>query len=95
MYARGFNQDAFNTAGTSVTAEEAGPGTAWQHMVTETAGVTVTNLDEPDGIVYTRISRITNGGTDNTDDIFVLTADLHYQSTGMPTLNKAPTFYGT
>ena len=95
MYARGFNQDAFNPAGSSVTAEEAGPGTAWQHMVTETAAVSIANLDEPDGIIYLKLTRVTNGGTDNADDIFVLLSDLHYQCTNCGTANKAPTFYGT
>jgi hypothetical protein len=93
-FAKGFDQEAFDTDGTTVTAEEAGPGTAFQHMVTESAAITVAGLTEPDGIIYVNITRVTNGGTDNTDDIFVLTADLHYQSTSMASSGKAPSFYG-
>jgi len=93
MYARGFNQDAFAVAGVTITAEEAGPGVAYQHMVTESGGQQIANLDEPDGIIYCRISRVTNGGTDNTDEIFLLTADIHYQTTDKATYNKAPNFY--
>lgn len=92
-YAKGFNQAAFDVSGTTVTAEQAGPGTQWQHMVTETDAVDITGLSEPDGIIYAKLTRITNGGTENTDDIFLLTADIHYQSTGRATFNKAPNFY--
>ncbi len=95
MYAKGFNQEAMDPTGTTITAESAGPGTAWQHMVTETAAITIPTLTEPDGLLYCNIKRITNGGTDNTDSIFLLTADVHMQSTGIEaTVNKAPNFYG-
>jgi len=93
MYARGFNQDAFAVAGTTITAEEAGPGVAYQHMVTESDGQQIANLDEPDGIIYCRVARITNGAVENTDAIFLLTADLHYQTTNGATYNKSPNFY--
>jgi hypothetical protein len=95
-YAKGFNQAAYPIGSeTTVTAEDNGPGTAWQHMVTETAAQSVADLDEPDGLIYCRITRITNGGTENTDGIFLLTADVHYQSTNLATLNKSPSFYGS
>ena len=93
-FAKGFDQAAFNTTGTQITAEQAGPGTAYQHMVTETTGITISGLTEPDGFLMTRMRRVTNGGTENTDTIYVLTADVHYQSTGiLTTANKAPDFY--
>ena len=93
-YARGFNQEAFDATGDQITAQQAPPGTAYQHMVTETAGVKINTLNEPDGLIYVKITRLTNGATDNTDAIFLLTADVHYQSTGMATYGKAPDFYG-
>ena len=93
-YAKGFNQEAFDPTCETVTAEDFGPGVAYQHMVTESDAVTIPGLTEPDGIIYVRFGRVTNGGTNNTDTIFVLTADIHYQSTGMPaTKNKSPNFY--
>jgi hypothetical protein len=92
-YAKGFNQEAFNTTGTTITAEEAGSGTAYQHMVTETAGVTISGLTEPDGLIIVHIERITNGGTNNTDTVYLLEADVHYLSTNLATPNKAPDFY--
>lgn len=93
-FAKGFNQAAFNTTGTQITAEQAGSGTAYQHMVTETTGITIAALTEPDGFLMTRMRRVTNGGADNADTIYVLTADVHYQSTGISsTANKSPGFY--
>jgi len=93
-YAHGHNQAAFALASpTVITAEQTVGGTQYQHYVTETAAVTITDC-EPDGILSVAIERITNGGTNNTNGIFLLTADVHYQSTGVPTVNRAPNFYG-
>ena len=91
-YANGHNQEAFDFAGTTVTSEQAPPGTQYQHMVTETAAISVSGM-EPDGILYVKMTRITNGGTDNSDNIFVLTLDVHYQSTNIGTKNRSPGFY--
>jgi len=101
VYALGFDQAAFDmnlansplvNAGT-ITAETNGPGIAFQHIITETEGVTLPNLTEPDGLIYCRIRRVANGGTDNADGIFMLTSDIHYQSTNMATPGKEPWFY--
>ena len=91
-YAHGHNQAAFDLTGTTITAEQTVGGTQYQHYVTETAAITITDM-EPDGIIEVAITRITNGATDNTDGIFLLTADVHYQSTNRGTLNRAPDFY--
>lgn len=104
MYAKGFGQAAFDPAGALsplvnsgvVTASEAGPGTAYTHMVTETAAVTIPGLTEPDGIIYCRLARITNTTSplnSNSDTIFLLTADIHYRSNNLATFGKAPDFY--
>jgi hypothetical protein len=91
-YAHGHNQAAYNLAGTTITAEQTVGGTQYQHYVTETAAITITDM-EPDGIIMVNITRITNGATDNTDGIFLLTGDIHYQSTGHGTPKRAPDFY--
>ena len=62
-------------------------------MVTETAAITIPTLTEPDGLLYVQVKRITNGGSENTDNIFMITSDVHYQSTNLTTKNKAPDFY--
>lgn len=92
-YAAGFNQAAFSTAGTLVNAQAAGPGVAYRHMVTETVAISGAAITEPDGFLMTRLRRVTNGGVNNADSIFVLTADVHYQSTNLSTPGKAPGFY--
>lgn len=94
-YAKGFDQEAFPFGSlTTATAESTGPGVQYQHMVTETTGQTISGLTEPDGLIHCMVTRITNGGTENTDDIFMMTADIHYQSTNIATVNKSPSFYG-
>jgi len=93
MFAKGFGQEAYPIAAlpTPETAEQASAG-QYYGMVTETAGITIPGL-EVDGILYLKLTRITNGATDNANGIFVLTSDVHYQSTNMATKGKAPNFY--
>jgi hypothetical protein len=91
-FARGHNQANFSAAGDSTNIEQAPPGSAYRHMISESTAITIPTL-EVDGLLYVKLARVTNGGTDNTDDIFVLTADVHYQSTNIGTKNKAPGFY--
>jgi hypothetical protein len=94
-YAKGFDQAAFSSTGTAISATGAINATpvAYQHYITETAAITIAGLTEPDGLIYVHLTRVTNGAVDNTDGIFLLTADMHYQSTGVATKNKAPNFY--
>lgn len=88
-YARGFNQEAFPTTST-ISLAEAASGTAWQHMTTEAAsGITVT---EPDGLIVVRLARNATGT--NTDNVFGLQCDLHYEVDRLCTPNKTPDFYG-
>lgn len=91
-HAKGHNQANF-PASTTVYAEQAGQGTAYRHMVTETLAVTIAGL-EPDSIILVRVIRDAVHANDTqTDAAFLLTADIHYQSTGIATKNKAPNFY--
>lgn len=92
-FAKGFDQEAFDTTGTSITAEEAAPGVAYQHMVTETVAIDGSSITEPDGIIMTRMRRVTNGAVENGDTIFVIETDVHYQSTNMATIDRSPDFY--
>lgn len=105
MYARGFNQEAFDPAlanspltnSGTITVTQAAPGVAYKHMVAETAAITLPTLTEPDGIVYIRMGRIANPQSpinEYAGTCFVLTNDIHYQSTNLATINKAPNFYG-
>ena len=91
-FAKGFDQESFDMAGRTATSVQAGPGVAWRHMVSETDPITLTGI-EVDSIVLVHLKRISHAGASNSDNIFVMTADIHYQSNNMATKNKAPNFY--
>jgi len=90
--ALGHQQAAFS-APTSVSVEQAASGTAYQHMVAEIADNDALTLVEPDELIIITARRVTNGGTDNSDTVFGLTVDLHYEAEYYATKNKAPNFY--
>jgi len=90
--AKGHQQSQFSTTGTTITSEQTPEGTAWTHQISETAAISSSEL-EVDALIVVNIKRITNGGSENNDSIFVDTADVHYQSTNVATKNKAPNFY--
>lgn len=91
-FAKGFNQAAF-PAFQTVTVTQACPATRYQHMIAETAAVTIAAL-EVDGLILVRAYRDAAAGGDTcTDAVFAHTADVHYQSNNMATKAKAPNFY--
>lgn len=95
--AKGFGRGTFDVAGggTVVTVEQAAPGVAWTHNVAEIAsGIDISAL-EPDCLMMVQLKRITNGGTDLTDDVFVLTSDAHYRVGRYSTLNRTPVATGS
>jgi hypothetical protein len=91
--AKGHQQAAFS-APVTVSVTQAASGTAYQHMVAEIADVDALALTEPDELIIITARRVTNGGTDNTDTVFGLTVDLHYEASMHATPQKAPGFYG-
>lgn len=92
LRALGHNQAPFTQEATRFV-EQAGSGVAYQHMVTEVAPADAMILSEPDELILVTVRRVTNGGTDNTDDVFGLMCDLHYESDRDATPQKAPDFY--
>lgn len=92
--ALGHDQETFGSTEAVVTVEQAASGTAWQHMVAEVSDTDALSLIEPDELILVTLKRVTNGGTENTDGVFGLQVDLHYQSEINTTVNKAPNFYG-
>lgn len=95
-FAKGFNQGAFSGAnpGSIITVTQACPSTRYQHMVAETTAVTISGM-EVDGLILVRAYRDAAAAGDTcTDAVFLHTADIHFQSTGiLTTKNKAPSFY--
>lgn len=90
--ALGHNQANF-AAPTVRTVTQAAAGTAWRHMVAEVAIGDILTLTEPDELILVTLRRVTNGGTNNTDTVFALCVDMHYESDRDTTINKAPNFY--
>jgi hypothetical protein len=88
--AAGHNQANF-PADITLTLEEAAHGTAWRHMITE--DVVGTDALEIDSLFFIELKRISNGGTDNADNVFGLFVDLHYESVQHATPNRSPDFY--
>ena len=91
-YAKGHNQEAFPTE-TTINLEQAGSGTAWQHMIVEASDAQAFTAPEVDSLILMRVRRVTNGGTDNTDQVFGLFVDIHYQKDRFGTPQKSPNFY--
>jgi hypothetical protein len=90
--ALGHNQANFG-APTSYYVTQAAAGTAWRHMVAEVADADALILVEPDELILVTLRRVTNGGTNNTDKVYALTVDFHYEADREVTPNKAPNFY--
>lgn len=91
-YAKGYNQQAF-PASSTVTVTQACPATRYQHNIAETTAITISGM-EVDGLLMVRIYRDAAAGGDTcTDAVFGHMADMHYQSTGVPTKNKNYPFY--
>lgn len=88
--AKGHNQANF-PATQAIYLEEAAHGTAWRHMITEDQ--TGIDLQETDAIIMFEVKRVTNGGTDNTDNVFIHMCDLHYRVGQVATPNKSPDFF--
>jgi hypothetical protein len=98
-YAKGHNQAAFGTPSSVVLSENANT-TRYQHMVTENVltatagagGLIDTALVEPDGVIFGSLT-LTSNTMDGGALPFVHFVDIHYQSTGVATKQKAPDFY--
>lgn len=96
-YAKGHGQAPFSNPVTVNVTQAASP-TQYMHMIAETTASSaggigsklVTEDIETDGIILVRVSL-----TGNTTGVapFLHFVDIHYQSTNIPTKNKAPNFF--
>ncbi len=66
---------------------------AWRHYISEVSDEDALTLTEPDEVILVTLRRVSNGATDNTDKVYGLTVDFHYEADRSATLNKAPDFY--
>jgi hypothetical protein len=90
--ALGHNQ-AYFSAETSCFVEQAGYAGAWRHMIAEVDFEQALTFTEPDELLLVTLRRVTNGTVDNTNQVFALTVDFHYESDRDTSPNKAPNFY--
>lgn len=101
-FVKGFDQGAFPATKTVSILQNAST-TQYQHMIAETAmsisGGSATQLDsadlEVDGVFMARLELDSNDLTSSgaVPDPFIHFVDIHYQSTGVPTKQKAPDFW--
>lgn len=103
MYAKGHNQGAFEMP-INISVIQAASIVPFQHLIAETVasvdGGSPVLLDteklEVDGILQCRLYLDSNDiATSNATVVnpFAHFVDIHYQSTGLPTKNKAPDFW--
>jgi len=91
-YAKGHDQEAF-PAETTINLEEAASGTAWQHMIIIATDAQSFTAPEVDSAIVMKVRRVTNGGTDNTDQAFGIFVGTYYQKDRFGTPQKSPDFY--
>lgn len=94
-YSKGHNQQRFsNTINTTLTSQSS--NIAYRHMLTETAlsgiGLLATGDIEPDGLVLLR-TFLSQNNLSPASNPFLHFVDIHYQSTGISTKQRAPNFY--
>lgn len=104
IYAKGHNQDAFDTP-IFVSVAQSASVVRYQHLVAETTMTSTSGSGttfpvatmEPDGIIMCRLYLDSNDITVSSGGIpepFLHFVDLHYQSTSIGTKNKSPNFWG-
>ena len=103
MYAKGHQQGAFIEPVNISVIQSANSTPYWHHIaetVASTGGGSAVLLDtnelEVDGIIQCRVYLDSNDITTSDASIvnpFVHFVDIHYQSTGLPTKNRAPDFW--
>lgn len=100
-YAKGHNQAAFISPVTT-SVVQAASGTQYQHLLAEVqlsaSSPSASQIDtdnlEIDGIIIVRAFRDPTDVADTLNQVpFLHYVDIHYQSTGIPTKQKAPNFY--
>lgn len=102
-HAKGHDQEAFSTPITIVEIQNAST-TQRQHMVCEAPAsisgggpnLLDTDMIEPDCLIIGRIRLVANNitSTGPQPNVFLHTVDIHYQSSGVGTKNRAPNFWG-
>lgn len=88
--AKGHGQQAFGPV-QSLYIEQAATGVAWTHMVSESTECI--HLTEPDELFLVSLHRIASSADENSDTVFGLLCDIHYESDRDITPFRTPNFY--
>lgn len=91
-FARGYARGTFDLTGTVIDVQTTPNAVSLTHEITEAAAAALA-LGEVDGLLLVEVKRVTNGGVDNANDVFLLMADVHYQSDTITTKNRNYPFY--
>lgn len=86
-YAHGYSRQVLS-APTTVYLEAAGSGVAKTHQVIEVGTGVLIDQFETDGLIFIKLTRVTNGGTDNPNNVFVPMMDLHCKVSKMVSSNR-------
>jgi hypothetical protein len=88
------HQQAYFGGEVDLFVEQPAWGGAWRHMISEVGLSDALILTEPDELILVTLRRCTCESDDNTDQVFALMVDLHYESDRDSTPNRMPDFYG-
>jgi parallel beta-helix repeat protein len=84
--------DAFPVSTTTLSLTDTPSGTAYEHYIIEDSTGFAPGVLQAGAQILCRLVRVTNAGTDNTDAVFGLELDIHYQRNNIGTLNRTPPF---
>lgn len=90
--ALGHNQANFSVP-IQFTLEQNAAGSAWRHMIVEATENQMFTLAEPDELIQLTLQRVAPSAGSNSDTVFALMVDLHYEMDRRGTPSKSPDFY--
>jgi hypothetical protein len=86
-YAHGYSRQQFSSPLTT-TCQQAATGVAKTHQILEISSPILVNQIETDGILCVICKRVTNGGTDVTNNVFVPFVDAHIRLKSLTSTNR-------
>ncbi len=91
--ALGHNQATFGAPTLLATLICTPSGIAYRHMIDEVGDGNRITMTEPDELILLSLKRVTNGATENVDNVFGLMVDFHYEVNRDHTPLRVPPFY--
>lgn len=79
---------------TTMYIEQQPPGVAFKHISAMAPTTLVLTNAEPGAVCHIKITRVTNGVSDNTDSVFGMSMNCQFEIDRVGTLNRHPNYYG-